>query len=150
MTEKGESVIEQALRLVPSATFVLTSSYEDTRNGVLVPWVQRCAEEPPLISVSAKKGHALEPLIRDSHAFAVCQIDPGDKLLSHKFSLIRPPDEAGDPFDSLGVETLATGAPVLRRSIVALDCEVIRHYDIEADCELYIGRVVAARINAGR
>jgi flavin reductase (DIM6/NTAB) family NADH-FMN oxidoreductase RutF len=138
--------LDKAWAMLPTALYLLTASYEDTRAGVLVSWVQRCANEPPLLSVSAEKGHTLEPLIRDSRAFGVCRINPEDKFLRRKFSAHRTPDEIGDPFDSLGVELLETGSPILKRSIVAFDCEVVRHFDIDADHELFIGQILAVRV----
>jgi flavin reductase (DIM6/NTAB) family NADH-FMN oxidoreductase RutF len=44
----------------------------------------------------------------------------------------------------LETRTLVTGSPLLGRSIVALDCEVLRHVDLEADFEIYVGQVLSA------
>ncbi len=136
-----------ALDLLPGSCFVLTAAHEGRRAGLLALSVQLCATEPQLISVAVRKGHVIEPIIRDSHAFSVCRIAPDDKLTARKFAdgvLIE-----GDPFDSLQVENLVTTAPILKRSIMALDCEVIRHFDMEADCELYIGKILAGRVYQG-
>ncbi|MCA9299278.1 MAG: flavin reductase, partial [Phycisphaerales bacterium] len=113
---------------------------------VMVHSVQPCAIEPLLVSVSVRKGHSIEPLIRDSHAFALCALHPDDKLIPRKFAEHEAPDHPGDPFDSLPTRILQTGSPVLERATVALDCEVVRHFDLEADHELYVGHVVAALI----
>lgn len=136
----------EALGRLPAGTFVLTSCHEGKRAGVLVRWVQRCAEEPLLISVAAKKGHRIEPIIRDSHSFAVCMVDAADKLVQHKFRMRSMGEEDSDPFDAMGVYTMTTGAPVLRRCLLAFDCEVVRHFDLEADYELYVGHVVAVKL----
>lgn len=57
----------------------------------------------------------------------------------------------GDPFDTLSTRTLVTGSPVLAQSMGAIDCDVMRHFDLEADYEMYIGTVVgAACFNAAR
>lgn len=141
--------ILRALSLLPAGHFVLTSAFEAKRSGMIVRWVQPCAEEPLLVSVAARRGHSIEPLIRDSHAFALCRVDPEDKLVARKFAVHRPPDDAGDPFDSVPVETMVTGSPVLKRSQLVLDCEVVRHFDLEADHELFIGLVVAGRAGPG-
>lgn len=133
----------QALNSLPSGSFLLTSAHDDRRSGMLVHWVQPCAEEPALVSVAARKGHSIEPLIRDSRSFAVCRIDVTDRLLVRKFASHKPPDELSDPFASIEVETLVTGSPVLSRATAALDCTVVRHFDLEADHELFIGQVLA-------
>lgn len=133
-----------ALEALPSATYVMTSAFDGKRAGVLVRWVQACATEPVLISVSMRRGHHVEPLIRDSRHFGICQVDPEDKLIQRKFAdgAKREPD----PFDCLAVDTLQSSSPMIKKSPLALDCEILRHFDLEADHSLYIGRVVAARV----
>ncbi|HRQ72197.1 MAG TPA: flavin reductase family protein [Phycisphaerales bacterium] len=137
-----------AIERVPGGTFVMTAAFEGKRAGVVVRSVQPCAEEPLLICVAAKKGHWIEPLIRDSHAFAICRVSPDNRLIQRKFSteLADHDETRGDPFDAFPTETLVTGSPVLLRSIVAFDCEVVRHFDLEADHELFVGLVLASRM----
>lgn len=143
------------LSMLPRGAFVMTSAFEGARAGMRLRAVQQCADEPLLISVAARKGHRIDPLIRDSHAFAVCFVEPDDRLIERKFdeeSLSAPAvpsgngDEEPDPFDSLPTTALATGSPILTRAFAALDCEVVRHFDLEADHELFIGQVLAARV----
>lgn len=135
-----------ALARLPSGLYVMTSAFEGKRAGVCVRWVTQLAAEPPLIGVAMFRGHWVEPLIRDSHAFAICRVDDADRLIAKKFA--DPARREGDPFDCLPIETIVTGAPVIRRSLVALDCVVIRHLDLEADHSLYIGHVVGGRVYA--
>lgn len=136
--------IRDAISRAPRGLFVMTSAFEDASAGVLVRSVQSCAHEPPLISVALLKGHAIEPIIRDSHCFAVCQVDPADRLMSRLFA--HDAEQVEDPFAAVPVRSLKTGSPVLLRSNLALDCEVVRHFDLEADHELYIGHVVDCRV----
>jgi flavin reductase (DIM6/NTAB) family NADH-FMN oxidoreductase RutF len=140
----------RALAMFPRALYLLTSLFEHKRAGQFVESVQVCAHEPLLICVAAFKGHSIEPLIRDSHSFAICRVEPGDKLLHKHFDPTHTPDALADPFDSLEIDRLATGAPVPRRCLAALDCQVVRHLDLEADHELYIGLVVAGRVYSPR
>lgn len=144
--ERAGSTTLAALNRFPAGTFLVTSAFEGKRAGLIIHWAQPCAEQPLLVSAALPRGHSLEPLIRDSHSFAVCAVDAGDRLLRRKFGSHRPPDQLGDPFDSLDVATLVTGAPILRRAIAALDCRVVRHVDLEADYELYVGQVLAGYV----
>ncbi len=133
-----------ALACVPTGLYVMSSAFEGKRNGVLVRWVQQCASEPPLIGVALLKGHAIDPILRDSRRFGLSLIDANDKLVLRQFTEPRRASE--DPFDCLPVETLVTGSPLIRRSIAALDCEVVRHFDLEADHELFVGQILAGRV----
>jgi len=135
-----------ALSLLPSGLFVMTSAFDGERTGARVTSVQVAATEPLLVCVASRKGHRIEPLIRDSHAFAVCLVARTERLVLRKFPPDSPGEEGVDPFDSMLVETMATGSPVIARALAVFDCEVVRHFDMEADHELYIGQVMASRV----
>ena len=142
------SSIAQAMALLPSGLFLMTSSYEGKRIGVLVGSVQACDISPPVLCVAMRKGQGIEPMIRDSRTFAINIVDAKDKLVARKFAE-HASRELGDPFDGMPIDKLATGAPILRKSVAAFDCEVVRHIDIADDHELYIGQVLAAKVYLG-
>jgi len=143
-----QSDMQRAMADLTRGLYVLTSCFEGKRAGVVVRSVQPCADEPPLLAVAVRTGHWIEPLIRDSHAFAICRVNVSEKLMLRKFAeTARPRD--GDPFDCVRSERLVTSAPVLVDSPLVLDCEVVRHLDIEADHELFIGHVLAVRVGVG-
>jgi len=143
----GPDVARVLSFLVPEAVGVLTAAYEDDRAGVRVYSVQPCSTEPALVSIALRKGHFIEPLIRDSHHFGLCLVAPSDRLVLRKF----PEDPAAqndDPFDAFPTGRLVSGAPIIERGLAALDCEVVRHFDLEADHEIYVGLVLAAKVFA--
>lgn len=151
MTAPGADEIQRVLSLLPAGQFLMTSAYDGKRAGIRLRSVQPCADEPVLICVSARKGHAIDPLIRDSRCFAVCVLADNDRLVERTFPVagdVAAPDEgeAHDPFDALPITTITTGSPVLSRARAAIDCEVVRHVDLEADHELFVGQVVSAKI----
>lgn len=139
----------EGFALLQSGLFLMTAAHDDVRAGVMVRSVQPCSEDPPLLCVAVRTGHPIEPIIRDARCFAVCRLDEADKLTMRKFAPDVPLDEQNQ-FEAIPVERLLTGAPVLRRSPLVFDCEVVRHFDLEAESELYIGHVVACRVVAGR
>lgn len=148
MNERILQDARRAVSLIPSGLWVMTASFEGKRAGVLVKSVCPCADEPLLLAVAAWKGHGIEPIIRDSHHFAVSLLDPEDRLAVRKFTGHLA--DHLDQFDTVQTERLVSGAPVLVRSKVSFDCEVVRHFDMEADHELYIGLVLGARTGATR
>ena len=128
-------IIEQ----IPSGLFVLTSAYNGARSGALVQWVQRCAANPPLVMAAVATGLAVVPLIRDSHRFALCQVGEDDRFLARKFS--TAPLYGEDPFVSVPTTSSPGGAPIVHRAISWIECEVVRHIDLESDYGLYVGVV---------
>jgi flavin reductase (DIM6/NTAB) family NADH-FMN oxidoreductase RutF len=136
--------LHEALAQLPSGLFLMTSVFDEDRAGIIVRSIQPCGDEPPRLCVAVRTGHRIEPLIRDSRCFALSWLDNSHRLVIRKFD----PDariEPGDPFDAIPVQSLKTGSPVLNASKLVFDCEVVRHFDLEADFELYIGQIVAAR-----
>lgn len=150
MVRKSVPEHAKALGLLPSGVFVLTASYESTRAGLLVHWVQQAGFHPPLITVAVPKGQMIGPLIRDAHCFGLCQLARTDRFLDRRFTPEEMPP--GDPFLAIETETWMTGAPMITRAMAAFDCRVVRHLDFESDHEFFVGEVVAARIldRAGR
>ncbi len=139
--------VREALGFLPGGVCLLTARFEDERSGLRVLNAMQCAAEPILIAVAARKGHSIEPLIRDSHHFALCVIRPDDKLLLHKFPLGGEPSDGSDPFDAIPVGSMVSRSPVPKRCVAAFDCEVVRHFDLDADHEIYVGQVLAARMS---
>ena len=134
-----ESPLAQAIGQIPSGLFILTAAYNGSRSGVLVAWVQQCATEPPLVVAAVSTAMPVVPLIRDSRSFALCQVSDEDRLLARRFE--QAAMDLDDPFLSLPVGVSPNGAPILKNALSWLDCEVIRHMDLESDYGLYIGRV---------
>ena len=134
-----ESSIAQAIRKIPHGQFLLTAAYDGRRTGVLVEWVQQCATNPPMVMIAIVTGSPIAPLIRDSRVFALCQISADDKSLARKFA--TSPAQGDDPFFSIRTTTAPSGSPIVQRAAAFLDCELIRHVDLESDCGLYVGMV---------
>jgi len=136
-----------ALEQFPRSTWLLTASHSDRRAGLLVDAVIPCGFEPALICVAARKGHPVEPLIRDSHRFALCALGPNERVLARRFATTRSAEDLADPFEGIEMQSLVTGAPVLTKAAIVLDCDVHRHVDIESDRQLYIGLVLGGWVN---
>lgn len=134
--------VPRVVEMIPGVLGVMAAAFEHKRGGVLVHRIMKCADDPACIAVAVPKGQRLATLIRDSHAFALSLMDNATKLVLKKFAA----DEEGDPFDTFPIRTLATGSPILTGAVAAMDCEVMRHFDLEADHELYVGQVIAATV----
>lgn len=142
--EPNPQLIHSALRLLPSATFVLTCAHDTVRDGILTNWVQQCSTDPPMLIVAIPKGQQIEPLLRDARAFALCLVPTNDRRALRLFS--KPHERDEDPFIAIPTIEARTGMPILPESRLWFDCRLEGHLSPEADCRLYLGRVVASFI----
>jgi flavin reductase (DIM6/NTAB) family NADH-FMN oxidoreductase RutF len=133
------SEVVDLLDSIPSGRFLISSRFGEARSAALVRWVQQCAAHPPMVMVAIEKGQALSPIIRDARNFALCRVHDDDPLIDRIFQAM--PDHGRDPF--LGLPHLSTPSmcPVPVRAIWWMDCEMIRHMDIESDHEMWIAGV---------
>jgi len=141
--EQLEAVTE-SIEQVPCGVFLLTSTFENHRSGVLTRWVQRCSVKPHMITIALPKGLPVEPLIRDSRAFALCQIGADDILLRRKFAII--PDRNDDPFVTISTFNAPSGSPIVERAMSYLDCELVSHIEFDSEYRLYVGLVKHAAL----
>ncbi len=147
-----QGVLDRALGVFPNTTCLMTSAFEGERAGVLVHGVLVASYQPPMVVVACRKGHAIDPVIRDSRCFALGLVAADDKLILRRFRFadtavaIRADPEASDPFDPFPEQRLVTGSPILDRCPIWLDCQIARHFDLESEHELFVGLVVGVRI----
>lgn len=139
MGEGGREKIERAMGRIPGSVFVMTSKFEDRARGVRVHWVQRASVSPPMIMVALPKGRPIIPLLHDSHAFAVCQVAATDKLTQKKFA--HNVDAGDNPFEAIETRRAVTGSPILSRALAYVDCDLVRHIDVDGDHDIYVGLV---------
>jgi flavin reductase (DIM6/NTAB) family NADH-FMN oxidoreductase RutF len=136
--------LDQALGLIPGGLFILTSHFEDRRAAVLVKWAQQCSSNPPMVMFAMSKGLAIEPLIRDSHCFVLCQISADDRFLIRKFLYMQQAGE--DPLVTMMTSTAPSGSPIVDRAMSYLDCQVVRHIELESDFRIYVGQVQSGAV----
>ena len=140
----GEA-IQEALKAFPCGNYLVTASSEGRSNGVLAEFVMKGGHTPPTIVMSTRKGQILSPLIRDSRRFAVAVIDRRARAQVRRF--VHSSVDSINPFIGLQVEYTPNEIPVLQDSVAWFECELARHIDIDSDCELYVGNIVAAGVN---
>lgn len=139
----------QALERIPCSDFLLTAGLGDFRGGVIARWIQQVSATPPMVMVAIEKGQPLSPIIRDARFFGVCEPRSEDRLLRKLFAENGDePRPEGDPFIGMPLLVTAHGVPIPRRSASWLECELVRHLDVEGSCELYVGLVHSAGVHA--
>lgn len=154
-TAKGRqgAFVEIPSSLVPPRTWQLLTaqpvamctSQGGKRFAALVLGVQPASTVPPMICVASQCGHVIDPALRDSHVFSVFTLGPGERVLARRLqegTTLR----GMDVFDGIAVERLQCGLFAPASSSVALECEIARHIDLEADHQLYVGRITSCRV----
>lgn len=139
MTEDRKQRIGKALGRVPQSLYVMTAQFEDRAMGVMISWVQQVGFDPPMVMAVLGKGRPIIPVLHDAHAFAICQIAKDDKLTLRRFA--KGADDWENPFDGIDIFRAATGSPIISKSLAYMDCELVRHLDVEGDHDLYIGLI---------
>ena len=133
---------DAALARIPHADFLLTARLGEARDGLIVRRVQICGTNPAMVLIAMEKGHALSPLIRDSRTFGLALLGAQGRLLARLFGSQRTLGD--DPFLALPMKEGVLGAPIVTRAEAWYDCEVVRHFDVESNYEMYVGLVRSA------
>ncbi|MFK7760242.1 MAG: flavin reductase [Phycisphaerales bacterium] len=151
-----KQVMEEVIARIERGRYLMTSHYDDQRAGILVESIQWLTLDPLLIGISVRKGHEIDPLIRDSRSFAVGFIEEDDKFITRRFSeRLNGSDsaiyvEGSCTFDTLLSDSLVTGSPLLPQCKTWIDCTVLRRVDIENAFEFFVGTVVGMVHNGVR
>ena len=141
-------VRRQALERIPCSDFLLTAGLGDFRGGILARWIQQVSAAPPMVLVAIEKGQPLSPIIRDARFFGLCEPRQDDRLLRKNFGENDDePRPEGDPFIGMPLHITGHGVPIPRRVASWLECELVRHLDVEGSCELYVGLVHSAGVH---
>ena len=131
--------VGKVLANIPQGMYILTTKAENEMQGMLVSWVQQISFEPPMVMIGIRKGRDIVPLIHGGHCFALSQIGEENNLLLRKFGKSTVKNES---LEATGIITKKTGAPILKNAMNYLDCELIRHMDVEGDHDIYVGLVL--------
>lgn len=142
-TEERSNQLAHALSNIPCGLYILTAAWDGRNSGTLVRWVQRCNVEPPMVMLSLLKGQPVEPLIRDSRTFALCQISDDDRFLQRKFASITVHE---DPFVCLATHRASNGAPIIERAMSYLECDLVRNVELDADHRIYVGEITGGGV----
>lgn len=146
MVRATETANPASLAQIPGGLFILTASCEGRSGAAMVKWVQQCSETPPMVMVALPKGLPIELLIHGSQTFALCQISADDRYLIRKFSNL--PDHCEDGL--VAVQSIApSGSPIVHGAMTCLDCQIVRHVELDSDYRIYVGQVQFSAVYNG-
>lgn len=126
-----------------SGVTVVTTYYDNARQGITVSSFSSVSLEPPLILICIGKQLYTHEAIITSGAFAVNILKAGQVALGKRFAGMFPDLE--DRFEGLVCETATTGAPILPGVSAWLDCRMRYAYD-GGDHTIFVGEVMATGV----
>lgn len=132
--------IARGIGRIPSGCAILTARHGGRRTGMLASWVQQVAFEPPMITVSVKRGRPIGELIDASGQFVVNVLGENPAAMFKHFGAGFAPTE--DAFAGVEAKDVPGGVEIADQ-VARLSARV--HKKVEAgDHDLYIAEVTEA------
>jgi flavin reductase (DIM6/NTAB) family NADH-FMN oxidoreductase RutF len=130
-----------AVGKIPSGLFIVTSVFEGNREGYLASWIQQTSFSPLLVSLAVKPGRPCYAAMKAHGRFCV-------NVVGHQNGgMMKPFWNVGnqDPFAGLEFDVSPRGNIVLRKAVVALECE-FRSSANPGDHEIVFAEVVESHL----
>ena len=135
----------EALSRTAATVCVVTTDGSSGRAGLTVSSMCSVSAEPPSLLVCVNEESGVCGILQDNAVMCVNVLRAEQAYISDAFSG-RLTDPNADPFASTQWETAVTGAPVMSKALVNLDCRIKNelhhgtHY-------IFVGEIVSLRLN---
>jgi 3-hydroxy-9,10-secoandrosta-1,3,5(10)-triene-9,17-dione monooxygenase reductase component len=133
----------RALGMIPSGIFVVTTARDSVRAAYVGSWIQQAAFEPPAITIAMNQQRPLLTLLEADCGLGVNILGRRQAPLYARFERGFSLDE--DPFVGVEIDTVVTGAPLLREAFAYLDCRVRKMIDA-GDHKVVLAEVLAGGV----
>jgi 3-hydroxy-9,10-secoandrosta-1,3,5(10)-triene-9,17-dione monooxygenase reductase component len=120
--EPGRESLGRALGMIPSGIFIVTTARDSVRAAYVGSWIQQAAFDPPSITIAMNQKRPLLKLLEPGCSLGVHILGRRQAPLYARFERGFSLDE--DPFVGVEIDTVVTGAPILREAFAYLDCRV--------------------------
>ncbi len=137
----------EAMSQAAATVSVVTTDGTAGRAGVTVSALCSVSAEPPTLLVCIHHKSPTCTAVRDNGRFCVNLLGEDQSLISDTFAG-RLPVPGGDKFACGEWRALATGAPALKRALVALDCRVTGQLR-QGSHYIFFGEVAEVALGSG-
>lgn len=146
---KKNDELAMALKKITYGFYVVTtkksaddiqSRTEDYYAAGIVSWVSQCSFDPPMVMVAIQSQSDLCETIRKSKVFVVNILGKADKPMISPFS--KDSVVEGNKLNGYVFKEGITGAPILEKVPVYLECHLEEVVKSQADHTILIGKVV--------
>ncbi|MEC8065850.1 MAG: flavin reductase [Planctomycetota bacterium] len=141
MRDAFENIPAGPMDWLPTGSFLITATHDKRSSGVIIKNAILCCPDPRIILVAMPSGRHVEPLMRDNRHFGLTPVSEDERLLPRAF-----PDDGEsheDKFLTIPCRVGPGGTMIPRRCESWVECEIIRHIDLEVGHRLWVGRVIA-------
>ena len=131
------------LRQFTYGLYVVAAAHGEERGIFTANWVSQVSFEPPLVMVSVERESSTLPLMVGSETFVVAPLPEGARDLAG--ALGKPKSRAGDKYEAIGFETVATRDGILvPQSVLGYVTCRVRSITDAGDSVMVLGEVIEA------
>lgn len=139
-------VRSQALKLLSSGVYVLSTCGPETLHAAAVSWVSQVSFSPPLVLVALRRNSHLAQAVRKAHRFALNilaadQQDVAQAFFAHQTEPLDTGVIAGQGFRVTGGR-----CPLLTDALAWLECRLSAEPPCPGDHVLMLGEVIGAGV----
>ncbi len=136
--------LRSAMRAWTSGVTIVTATHAGQRHGMTVSSFTSISLDPPLIVISLQTSSRTHDVVTKAGAFGVTILSADQQELSERFASHSA--SMSERLDGLALETLVTGAPLIKGGLACLDCRVTQSIPCGMNT-LFIAEVMAVRGN---
>ncbi len=141
MTLNSEQ-LRAAMRAWTSGVTVITAAHAGEQHGMTVNSFTSVSLEPPLIIISLQDNTHTRELVEQAQAFGVTILSYDQNEIADRFAGRTP--ESQNRMAGIEMETLVTGAPLIKNGLASFDCRVKQSIKVGPNT-MFIAEVLAAR-----
>jgi flavin reductase (DIM6/NTAB) family NADH-FMN oxidoreductase RutF len=134
--------LRHAMRLWTTGVTIVSAQYNNRRHGMTVSSFTSLSLDPPLVLVSLEQITKTHRLVQQAGFFGVTILDESQQDISDRFA--GRLTEYTDRFIGLDTFSLVSGAPLLKRGLAWLDCQVVVTYQA-GNHTVFIGEALAVK-----
>jgi flavin reductase (DIM6/NTAB) family NADH-FMN oxidoreductase RutF len=139
-------VRSDALRLLTSGLYILTTCVEDTLHGATVVWVSQVSSEPLLVLVALRRNSHLAQAVRKAHRFALNILAADQGALAERFFKHLTAPAASANLQGFAYRSTTGHCPLLTDSMAWLECRMAAEPESPGDHALFLGEVTGAGV----
>ncbi len=134
--------LRSAMRAWTSGVAIVTATFNGEQHGMTVSSFTSISLDPPQIVVSLQTASRTHDVVVKAGAFGVTILASSQQELAERFA--NRMTTMGERLDGLDLETLVTGAPLLKGGLAYMDCRVRQSIPCGSNT-LFIAEVMAVR-----